>query len=196
MGGANAFGRWDYGAWFFPPQTTLTAAGTGPLGPNTAVTVPCTSAAFPGVLLQPLPANNYLEGCPITPNPSGTPEAFMDTPLVNGKAYPVLHVAPAAYRFRVLNADNDRTLNLSLFQACGSAGFTPSPTASCPSLAGTEVPMVTAAPNSGLPTRWPTDGRDGGVPDPLAAGPSFFQIGTEGRIAAEGRGHPVHPGRL
>jgi FtsP/CotA-like multicopper oxidase with cupredoxin domain len=106
----------------------------------------------------------------------------MDTPLVNGKAYPVLHVAPAAYRFRILSAGNDRTLNLSLFQACGSAGFTPSLTAVCPSLTGTEVPMVTAAPNSGLPTRWPTDGRDGGVPDPLAAGPSFIQIGTEGGL--------------
>jgi len=42
--------------------------------------------------------------------------------------------------------------------------------------------MVTAAPNAGLPTRWPTDGRDGGVPDPLAAGPSFIQIGTEGGL--------------
>ena len=43
----------------------------------------------------------------------------MDTPLVNGKAYPVLHVAPEAYRFRILSAGNDRTLNLSLYQAIG-----------------------------------------------------------------------------
>ena len=27
---------------------------------------------------------------------------------------------------------------------------------------------------------WPTDGREGGVPDPATAGPSFIQIGTEG----------------
>jgi hypothetical protein len=58
-GGANAFGRWDYGAWFFPPQTTLTAAGPG--GPNNdpqgGVTISCTSAAFPGVVLQPSVAN-------------------------------------------------------------------------------------------------------------------------------------------
>jgi hypothetical protein len=45
-GGSNAFGRWDYGPWFFPPQTSLAAAT-----PPTAVTIPCTSAAFP---LQPL----------------------------------------------------------------------------------------------------------------------------------------------
>jgi len=37
LGGANAFGRWDCGAWFFPAQTSLSAAGPGPLGPNTAV---------------------------------------------------------------------------------------------------------------------------------------------------------------
>ena len=177
MGGANAFGRWDYGPWFFPPQTSLTAAI-----PPTAVTVPCTSAAFPGQLLAPTAANNYLEGCPIIPNPSGTPEAFMDTPLVNGKAYPVLHVAPAAYRFQILSAGNDRTLNLSLFQACGSAGYIPGLNVTCPSTAGTEVPMVTAAPNLGLPPTWPTDGRDGGVPDPLAAGPPFIQIGSEGGL--------------
>lgn len=182
MGGANAFGRWDYGPWFFPPQTSLSAAGTGPLGPNTAVTVPCTSAAFPGQLLAPTAANNYLEGCPIIPNPSGTPEAFMDSPLVNGKAYPVLHVAPAAYRFQILSAGNDRTLNLSLFIACGSAGYTPGLNVTCPSTAGTEVPMVPAVPNTGLPPTWPTDGRDGGVPDPLAAGPQFIEIGSEGGL--------------
>jgi len=101
-GGANGFGRWDYGPWFFPPQTTLTAAN-----PPTAVTVPCTSAAFP----------NQTVNCPIPPNPSGTPEAFMDTPIVNGKAYPVMHVAPAAYRFRILSVGNDRSLNLQLYVA-------------------------------------------------------------------------------
>jgi len=106
----------------------------------------------------------------------------MDTPLVNGKAYPVLHVAPAAYRFQILSAGNDRTLNLSLFQACGSAGYIPGLNVTCPSTAGTEVPMVTAAPNLGLPPTWPTDGRDGGVPDPLAAGPPFIQIGSEGGL--------------
>ena len=28
-------------------------------------------------------------------------------------------------------------------------------------------------------TTWPTDGRDGGVPDPATAGPAIIQIGTE-----------------
>jgi FtsP/CotA-like multicopper oxidase with cupredoxin domain len=187
LGGSNAFGRWDYGAWFFPPMTTLSAAGTGPQGPHTAVTIPCTSAGFPGVVLQPTAANNYLEGCPITPNPSGTPEAFMDTPLVNGKAYPVLHVAPAAYRFRILNAANDRTLNLSLYQACGSGTFSVTATnCAIPGATATEVPMVPAVRGGAGTTGYlypdQLDGRDAGVPDSLAAGPPFLQIGTEGGL--------------
>jgi FtsP/CotA-like multicopper oxidase with cupredoxin domain len=102
-GGANAFGRWDYGPWTLPgAQTTLLAAN-----PSTAVDIPCTSSAFP----------NATVNCPITPNPSGTPEGFMDTPVVNGKAYPVLHVAPEAYRFKILSVGNDRSLNLQLYKA-------------------------------------------------------------------------------
>src|SRR5664279_257054 len=181
LGGANGFGRWDYGAWFFPPQTSLSAAN-----PPTAVTIPCTSAAFPGQVLTPVAPNNN-QGCPITPNPSGTPEAFMDTPLVNGKAYPVLHVAPAAYRLRILNASNDRTLNLGLFQACGSATFSAGAT-NCndPASTGTEVPMVAAVRGgpgtSGYVSPDQLDGRDGGIPDSTAAGPPFIQIGTEGGV--------------
>ena len=44
----------------------------------------------------------------------------------------------------------------------------------------TEVAMVAAVPNGFYPTSWPTDGRDGGVPDPFTAGPKFIQIGNEG----------------
>ncbi|GEM_PF-860053 len=44
----------------------------------------------------------------------------------------------------------------------------------------TEVGMVPAVATSGFPSGWPTDGRDGGVPDPAFMGPSFIRIGTEG----------------
>lgn len=46
--------------------------------------------------------------------------------------------------------------------------------------ATTEVKMVPAVPNSRYPRTWPKDGRDGGVPDPATAGPSFIMIGNEG----------------
>jgi FtsP/CotA-like multicopper oxidase with cupredoxin domain len=183
--GANAFGRWDYGAWFFPPQTTLSAAKPNP----TDITIPCTSAAYPGQLLQATIANP-VGGCPIIPNPSGTPEGFMDTPLVNGKAYPVLHVAPEAYRFRILSVGNDRALHLSLYQACSNGVYTAAATNCAAAIAAgvgdKEVPMVPAV-RGGLGTSgyiYPDqlDGRDGGVPDSTAAGPPWYQIGTEGGL--------------
>ena len=51
------------------------------------------------------------------PSPSGTPESFMDTMTVNGTAFPYVNVPASAVRFRILNACNDRSLNLSLFVA-------------------------------------------------------------------------------
>ena len=53
----------------------------------------------------------------VLPEPSTTPEAFADTPLVNGTAYPYLPVQPRPYRFRILNACNDRWLNLQIYYA-------------------------------------------------------------------------------
>jgi FtsP/CotA-like multicopper oxidase with cupredoxin domain len=136
LGGGNAFGHWDYGPWFFPPQTTLTAAD-----PPTSVTIPCTSAAFPGQVLTPSAANNNQDGCPIIPNPSGTPESFMDTPVVNGKAYPILHVAPAAYRFQILSAGNDRSLNLSWFLADPANPTEVAMVPAVPPGSGTSIPL-------------------------------------------------------
>ena len=43
----------------------------------------------------------------------------MDTPIVNGAAYPTLNVPAGPVRFRILNACNDRFLNLQLYQASG-----------------------------------------------------------------------------
>jgi FtsP/CotA-like multicopper oxidase with cupredoxin domain len=152
-GGANAKGRWDYGPWFWPPVTFLNHPPID-LGNGTY---------RPGV-----------------PDISLVPEAFMDTPLVNGTAYPYLKVERKAYRFRILNACNDRFLNLQLYYADADykMGFRPN----APGFPGdgTEVKMVPATPNSGFPAGWPTDGRDGGVPDPETAGPPLIQIGSEG----------------
>ncbi len=94
--GANATGRWDWGPWFWPPWTV-----TNPALPN------------------PYAGQSPEEGpvIPSTPNPSIVPEGYMDTPPVNGVAYPVLNIAPGQVRFRILNASNDRYMNLSLFCA-------------------------------------------------------------------------------
>ena len=136
------------------------------------------------------------------PSPSIVPESFMDTPLVNGAAYPYIDVQPKAYRFRVLNAANDRSWNLQLYYGTNAAGAVCSgaltPAATC-----TEVKMVPAIPRPActalvttnctcdpvavppatpagcFPSTWPVDARSEGAPDPLTSGPQMIQIGTE-----------------
>ena len=146
--GVNPFGRWAYGPWFWPPTTGITY---GPIAnpyydPNCDSAVQwCEPPQIPGV-----------------PYLSMGMEAFNDTPVVNGTAYPTTTVQPKSYRLRILNAANDRFFNLQLYQADPS---------------GKEVSldpaMVAAALND--PTIFPT-------PDLTVspAGPSWIQIGTEG----------------
>lgn len=154
LSGANPFGRWHYGPWFWPP----TAITHGPV-PN----------PYYGISFQP-------PEIPGVPHPSMGMESFFDTSLVNGTAYPTLTVDPRAYRFRVLNAANDRFWNLQLYEADPSI-------ITADGRINTEVRMVPAVPNAPYlltNPNWPTDGRAGGVPDPAMAGPAWIQIGTEG----------------
>ena len=162
--GTNAMGRWDYGPWFWPPFNQ--AAGL-------------VNGEIPNPYYDPVNAPWEPPLIPGTPNPSLVPEAFMDTMVVNGTVYPYTNVQPKAYRLRILNASNDRMLNLQMYTADpaqSSADAVPRP--------NTEVKMVPAVPHPATdltwPASWPTDGRAGGVPDPTAVGPSWIQIGTEG----------------
>ncbi|MEI6668039.1 MAG: hypothetical protein WCP29_07775 [Acidobacteriota bacterium] len=114
--GANAMGRWDYALWFWPAYTGLLA--------NADTSNPYVATGEPPMI-------------PGTPNPSLVPEAFADTMVVNGIAYPTLAVTAKPYRFRILNAGNDRFLNLSLFRSAsivssvnltaGGTGYTSPP---------------------------------------------------------------------
>ncbi len=99
--GVNPQGRWDYGPYVWPPAfITDTASG------------------YANSMGMPLPA-----AVGDVRDPSCVPESFMDTMVVNGKAYPTLTVQPKAYRFRILNACNDRYLNLQLYYAANSGPF-------------------------------------------------------------------------
>jgi len=163
--GVNQFGRWAYGPWFWPPTLNI--------------------------LYQPL-TNTYFDGTcdpnlgwcepqmmPGTPFNSMGMEAFHDTPVVNGTAYPTLTVDPKEYRLRFLNAANDRFFNLSFYQAVDANGavcngITPVPEST--GVACTEValnPDEVAAALLDPPGVFPT---------PVAGteGPSWIQIGTEG----------------
>lgn len=157
--GTNAMGRWDYGPWFWPPYTGLTH---GPV---------------PNPYFDPVAAPWEPADIPGTPNPSIVPEAFMDTPLVNGAAYPVLRVERRAYRFRILNACNDRFLNLQLYYVDPDA---PTEVRMVPAFRYPGTPLCSASVTSNCwPATWPVDNRDGGVPDPGRTGPPLIQIGTE-----------------
>jgi len=158
--GINAFGRWHYGPWFWPPTTNIS---NGPVA-NEYYDPTCVPSAINNFFCQP-PQR------PDTPNPSWGAEAFMDTPLINGTAYPVLKVDPKEYRFRILNGAHDRVWNLQMYVADPGRVFQGRLT---------EVKMVPAVTTIGYPESWPADDREGGVPDPATRGPAMIQIGTEG----------------
>ncbi|MBK9055335.1 MAG: multicopper oxidase domain-containing protein [Chloroflexi bacterium] len=146
--GVNQYGRWAYGPWFWPPTTNI---DYGPIDnphydPDCDPDVTwCEPPLIPGV-----------------PFVSMGMEAFNDTPVVNGTLYPTLTLEPKSYRFRILNAANDRFWNLSLYVADAT---------------GTEVALNAAEVLAALsdPTIFPT-------PDTnlSPAGPDWIQIGTEG----------------
>jgi FtsP/CotA-like multicopper oxidase with cupredoxin domain len=193
-GGTNPFGRWMYGPWFYP----ATIVSKGPI-PNPYFDQNCSSANEFELAECQTPGQNTL--IPGTPNVSMGMEAFQDSAVVNGAVFPSLTVDPRAYRFRILNAANDRFWNLSFYKADPNQ-VSPDPRLNplSPSyISGrsnkTEVKTVPAsaqlAADNNWPPLWPVDGRDGGVPDPGTCtgsgatlscpnfGPSFLQIGTE-----------------
>jgi FtsP/CotA-like multicopper oxidase with cupredoxin domain len=128
-------GRWDYGPWVF---------GFAPNGNpyNSGLAVPFNAppmVPLPGLHYTPIPSDDLALGGTVPFNPanpgatpdapqnfttSTTPEAIMDTPIVNGTAYPFLNVQPRRYRFRILNACNDRFLNLQLYFAADGGNAT------------------------------------------------------------------------
>lgn len=177
--GVNQFGRWAYGPWFWPPTNGIEY---GPIDnpyydPNCDPDLQwCEPPLMPGV-----------------PYNSMGMEAFMDTPVINGTAYPTLTVDPKAYRFRVLNAANDRFFNLSLYQAVDANGVlcdanNPNPVPEITGVTCTEVALnpdeVAAALDD--PTIFPT---------PLAGteGPAWIAIGTEGGFLPSPVVVPAHP---
>ena len=137
----NTVGRWHYGPWFWP--------------------------VFPA--LYSLPEGTY--------SPSGfentvttTPEGWNDTPIVNGVAYPTLEVEPTTYRFRMLNASNDRMMTVNMFLAKADATLADGTVihAAHPQLDAAGLPVLDSA---GQPVMVPVESEIDMVPAgaPLAA---------------------------
>ncbi|BDV43759.1 laccase [Geotalea uraniireducens] len=106
---------------------------------------------------DPLPTGVYGDA-------STTPEAFGDTPVINGTLYPTVTVDPKAYRFRLLNASNDRFINLGLYIAADKTTVNPADPINSPAIAlcdgsnpsipvtnCTEVKMVNFSPGAIFP---------------------------------------------
>ena len=177
--GVNQYGRWAYGPWFWPPTNDIE---NGPI-PNAYYDSTCDSdlgwcepALMPGV-----------------PYLSMGMESFNDTPVVNGTAYPTLTVEPKAYRFRILNAANDRFMNLSLYQAIDANGevcdaSNPNPAPESTGVACTEVYLNPAEVAAALEdsTIFPT-------PVTGTEGPDWIEIGTEGGFLPAPVVIPAHP---
>ena len=192
-GGMSAYGRWMYGPWFWPPATPQhgpianpyygkDADGiTGDIGSRnaddftTALATPCDLDVPSTWQYQVEPFCEPPE-IPGTPNISAGMEQFNDTPLVNGTAYPTTTLEPKSYRFRVLNAANDRFWNLSWYVA--------DPTTASTELnglgqviGGTEVALKADEVAAAL-----TDPNIVPQPDTSKspAGPDWVQFGSEG----------------
>lgn len=101
--GWNDFGRWAYGPWFWPPT-----AIPNPPQLNPYYTDGVTPNQY-GIVEPRL--------IPGVPSISAPAEAWFDTPVVNGQAYPYLEVNATSYRFRILNGADDRFWNLQLYVA-------------------------------------------------------------------------------
>ena len=175
--GVNAFGRWVYGPWFFPPTANLIyPPKPNPYhdpncsDPDPAVLAFCTTPNQPPVI-------------PGTPTPSVGAETFFDTAMVNGQAFPYMDVLPQPYRFRILNAANDRFQNLNIYQAdalqVAHDGRLLTEVEMC-AVPGATPPRDQLCWDPALFPNWPNDGRTEGVPNPNKLGPDIIYLGTEG----------------
>jgi FtsP/CotA-like multicopper oxidase with cupredoxin domain len=200
--GIAPMGRWAYGPYFWPATNNFFQPIPNPYyDPNCDPNDVNTPGSFGGFCQSP--------EMPSSPNPSWGAEAFMDTPTVNGTAYPVMNVDAKAYRLRILNAAHDRFFNLQMyiadptppvpgntpefppnvadaaFSANGYASFanTLASNTEIRMLPATEDAVTTAPPGGSTtarPANWPADGRDGGIPDWSWVGPDWIMIGSEG----------------
>jgi spore coat protein A len=106
-----------------------------------------------GTLYYPTQGNNAV-------HPIWVPEFFGDTPVVNGKAWPVLRVEPRRYRLRFLNGSNARFYDFSFdrggtplaFHVIGSEqGLLPAPAAKTHQLIAPGERFDVIADFTGLP---------------------------------------------
>ena len=190
--GMSAYGRWMYGPWFWPPAGDAKYGpianpyyNMDPKGPDglrgtaddwsTPLAVAC-NLDDPATWQYDTDPFCEPEFMPGTPNISVGMEQFNDTPIVNGTAYPTVTLQPKSYRFRMLNAANDRFFNFQWYVADATTAST-GLNGLGQVIGGTEVALKAAEVEAAQtdPVVFPT-------PDTALspAGPDWIQIGTEG----------------
>ena len=182
----NGVGRWDWGPYFWP------------VFPSYYDRLPDGSHNLSSQTIDGQPAPTGLSEV------TTTPEAFVDTPMVNGQVYPTMTVEPKAYRVKMLNAMNDRMVNLGLYIAadkvttnaidpldptkqpvvCDAAGKTRADGTPVLATDCTEMKMVnfdTSYPNLYYPTLPATPyGANGQFAFPITGGPNDSGWGPSG----------------
>ena len=170
--GMSAYGRWMYGAWFWPPQADLKY---GPIdNPYYDSACDLNDPATWQYDTDPFCEPPQIPGTTLL---SAGMEQFNDTPIVNGTAYPTITLEPKSYRLRILNAANDRFWNLQWYVGdpttanTGLNGLGEVVGATEVALKANEVAAAQLDPAGVFPT-----------PDLnlSPAGPDWIQIGTEG----------------
>ena len=196
--GMSSYGRWFYGPWFWPPADPMYPPIANPyfgLDPEGTDGIRHTADDWGIPLASPCDLEDpttwqydtdpFCEPpfIPGTPNNSAGMEEFNDTPVVNGTAYPTTTVEPTSYRFRILNAANDRFWNLSWYVADPTQIGDPLIGATEVALNPDEVAAAQLDPNI-----FPT-------PDLSLspAGPDWLQVGTEGGFLPQPVRIPAQP---
>ena len=150
--------------------------------------VPDPSRPFPGSavgvgnLWYPYEYDPALWNASTAPGVSVVPEAFGDTMLVNGAAFPKATVDPRRYRLRILNACNARVLNLALYEedvlSPGSPDFTkPGPAWLVIGTEGGFLAKPVSVPQANLTTL--VDAAGGRYVNPAAPGGSLIVAPAE-----------------
>jgi FtsP/CotA-like multicopper oxidase with cupredoxin domain len=164
--------------YIFPPTVTLT--GGGGTCTNIDVSIISNSSGILNVI--PVGCTGYTSPptVTITGGGGGTFTSASATIIPSGVITGIVVTGATGYRSDLAAP----TVNITDGTGTGAAAV---------AFVNTEVKMVDAAPNAAYPHTWPTDGRDGGVPDPATAGPPWIQIGNESGFLAQAAVLPANP---
>jgi len=188
--GTNPVGRWDFGPYFWPVYPVSNTLPTGEYGNATMTpedfgdTPVINGTAYPVLKVDPTAYRlRILNASNSRMFNLGLYVADPTTVSSDGRTNTEVKMVPSA-----------PPTTTSIPRACKAADPVNPTTglqvsAANETIGGVLVPAGTTC----WPATWPTDGRDGGVPDPATAGPKMIQIGTEGGMLPNAVVIPSNP---